>query len=514
MPPGAKLPLSTMNYLSILRITFLRPLVTWLVAGVLVVALLATFQYRAGLFELSDWVRQTDTLLAEKLAQHDAHMTALAAVIRMTPDEPSPGVQGLAEAVTAFYPRITAIATLRIGGDVAHVTAYGKSTGPASEEDRVANELPRLGKPGDTAIRPVAADHAYDIYKLVEAGRLLRLRINTTRLLDIDRIPSEYSISLSLGDAILFTRAANGTPIFSAMTSLSAGNPGQPLHVTITRGFSLGELVPLRLILPLLIGLSAIVWLLEQYRDASRERRRQEQRAALLEQEAKLAHAGRVNALGEMASGIAHELAQPVAAMLSQSQAARRALSINRNDILEQALDANIREAKRAGDILGRMRAYISGAEARIERVSLAEALADALRHVETDLAQRGIVLKASISDRPCLVAIDVISFQLVLHNLIRNAADALAGRAEPRISLTAGPEDNGAIITISDNGPGIEPAALDRIFEPFFTTKPDGMGLGLPLSARLIEKMDGTLEARNDGGACFIIRLPSGGTT
>jgi len=109
-------------------------------------------------------------------------------------------------------------------------------------------------------------------------------------------------------------------------------------------------------------------------------------------------------------------------------------------------------------------------------------------------------------------VAIEVISFQQVIHNLIRNAADVLSGRPEPLIRLTAGPDGIEATIIIADNGPDIEPAALDRIFEPFFTTKRDGMGLGLPLSARLIENMDGTLEARNDGGACFTIRLPLGG--
>lgn len=489
----------------------LLPLAAWFVAALVSVGMVAALQYRAGVTELSDWARQTDTLLAEKLAQHDAHMTALAAVIRMTPEEPSASVQGLAESVTTFYPRIIDIATIRIEGDSAHVIGYGKPDGPKAEADLAAGQLPTLGKPGETAVRPIAADHVYDIYKLVEAGRLLRLRINAGGLLGIDRIPPEYSISLSLDGVVLFNRAASGTPVLTAATGLSAGNPGQPLHLAISRGFGLGELLPLRLILPLLIGFAAMVWLLSQYLDASRERRRQERRAALLEQEARLAHAGRVNALGEMASGIAHELAQPVAAMLSQSQAARRALTIDRSDILEQALDANIREAKRAGDILGRMRAYISGAEARMEKVELAETLSDALRLVEADLAQRGIALETAISDRPCIVAIDIISFQQVIHNLIRNAADALNGRPEPRIRLVAGTGDTQAVITITDNGPGIEPAALDRIFEPFFTTKKDGMGLGLPLSARLIEKMDGTLEARNDGGAVFTIRLPLG---
>lgn len=504
-----------MRRFSISRIIPFGSLVIWLSTGVVVVALLAAFQYRSGLSELSDWTRETGTFLAEKLAQHDAHMTALAAVIRMSPAEPSASVQGLAESVTAFYPRITDIATIHVDGTSARVIAYGRPGGPVFEAEHSAGDLPVLGKSGETALRPIPEQHAYDIYKLVETGLLLRLRISAGGLLDMERIPPGYSVSLLLGDTELFTHAARATSILNVKTGLFASNPGQPLHLLISRGFSLGELLPLRLLMPLLIGAALLVWLGAQYRNASRERRRQELRATLLEQEARLAHAGRVNALGEMASGIAHELTQPIAAMLSQSQAARRALTLDRADILEQALDGNIREAKRAGDILGRMRAYISGAEARIENVALAEALNDALRLIEADLAQQGIALDVTIAQAPCVVAVDVISFQQVIHNLIRNAADAIVGQPGGRVVLTAGPEGGQAIVTIADNGPGIEPALLDRIFEPFFTTKPDGMGLGLPLCVRLIEKMDGTIEARNDaGGACFTIRLPSRGAT
>ncbi|SCB50599.1 His Kinase A (phospho-acceptor) domain-containing protein [Rhizobium miluonense] len=505
------MPLMTRHF-SFSRTISLGSFVIWLFTGALAIALLAAFQYRSGLSELSDWTRATDTFLAEKLAQHDAHMTALAAVIRMSPAEPSASVQGLAQSVTAFYPRITDIATIRIDGTTARAIAYGNPNGPVIEAGQSAGDLPILGKPGETTIRPIPERHAYDIYKLVEAGRLLRLRISAGALLGTDRIPPGYSVSLSLGDTALFTQATSGTSILDVKTSLSASNPGQPLHLLISRSFRLGELFPVSLVIPLLIGSAILVWLGVQYRNASREKRRQELRATLLEQEARLAHAGRVNALGEMASGIAHELTQPVAAMLSQSQAARRALTLDRADILEQALDANIREAKRAGDILGRMRAYISGAEARIEKMTLAEALNGALRLVETDLARQGIRLETAIAEAPCIVAIDVISFQQVIHNLIRNAADAVAGWPEARIALEARKGRGQAIIAISDNGPGIDPALLDRIFEPFFTTKPDGMGLGLPLCVRLIEKMDGTIEARNDGGACFTIRLPCGG--
>jgi len=500
------------RYFPFPRFIALGSLSIWLATAVLAVALLAAFQYRSGLAQLSDWTRGTDTFLAEKLAQHDAHMTALAAVIRMSPNEPSASVQGLGESITAFYPRVTDIATISIDGAKAHVIAYGKPQGPTVEADLSAGDLPKLGKPGETAVRPIPERHAYDIYKLVEAGRLLRLRINAAALLATDNVPPGYSVSLSLGDTVLFSRVSDRASIVDVKSSLSASNPGQPLHLSISEGFSLGELFPFSLVLPLLLGSAAAVWFGVQYRNARREKRRQERRATLLEQETRLAHAGRVNALGEMASGIAHELTQPIAAILSQSQAARRALTLDRTDILEQALDANIREAKRAGDILGRMRAYISGAEARIERVALSEALHGALRLVEADLARQAIALDVVIADAPCVVAIDLISFQQVIHNLIRNAADAVSGQPDARITLKAGPQNAQAIIVIADNGPGIDANLLDRIFEPFFTTKPDGMGLGLPLCVRLIEKVDGTIDVRNDGGAWFTIRLPAGG--
>lgn len=337
------------------------------------------------------------------------------------------------------------------------------------------------------------------------------MRIDTDAMLDMGNDGAEYSSVLSLNHTVLFETSRDTDALLTASNTLDTSNHSQPLHLTVSRGFRLNELSPPHLALPLLAALAAITWLIMRYRHASRERQSQERRAMLFEQEARLAQAGRVNAMGEMASGIAHELAQPIAAMLSQSQAAKRALAINRPDILESAVDANIRDARRAGDILARMRAYVSGAPARIEEVPLTEAITDALRLVEADLAQRGITHVVTLSDAVGTGYIDVISFQQVLHNLIRNAADAVAGRQNPKITVDARRQGDEVLITVADNGPGIDPSSLGRIFDPFFTTKTDGMGLGLPLSARLLEKMNGSIEACNDGGARFTIHLPTG---
>ncbi|WP_026283590.1 histidine kinase dimerization/phospho-acceptor domain-containing protein [Rhizobium sp. 2MFCol3.1] len=194
----------------------------------------------------------------------------------------------------------------------------------------------------------------------------MRLRIDANALLGRDIAPLNYSTKLTLNGETLAKHGPGDKTLLSATTSIAMMSHTQPLELEISRNLGIDELVPLRLAVPLIVGWAAVIWLAMSHRQTRAERRRHETKAAMLKQEAMLAHAGRVNALGEMASGIAHELAQPVTAVLSQSQAAKRALAIGRQDILAKALDANIREAKRAGDILERMRAYISGAPADI----------------------------------------------------------------------------------------------------------------------------------------------------
>jgi signal transduction histidine kinase len=480
-------------------------------ASSLSILILTAVEYWSGWQELLDSAGSIETLLAEKLAQHDAHLSALGAIIRMSAEEPSPSVQGLSENILVRYPRIVAITTFRLDAGAAQIFLYGKAGGTREESGRTLDDLPQLSNVGEITTRALPGTHAFDLFKLVEPGRILRLRIDANALLDSEKLSRDYSTRLALNNETLASNGATDTGLLSTTTGIVMTSHTQPLQLEIGRNFGISDLVPLRLAIPLMVGWAAVIWLSISYVQTQAERRLHETRAALLKQEATLAHAGRVNALGEMASGIAHELAQPVAAMLSQSQAARRALAIGRQDILEKALDANIREAKRAGDILGRMRAYISGAPADIKMVPLHEAITEAMRLVEADIDARAITLNMNVpSDLPA-VPIEVVSFQQVIHNLVRNSTDALAGCPSPRITLEARCEGDGVAIMVTDNGPGVETGSLRRIFEPFFTTKADGLGLGLPLSLRLIERMDGSLEARNDAGATFIIRLPLG---
>nr|WP_245328093.1 ATP-binding protein [Xanthobacter flavus] len=240
-----------------------------------------------------------------------------------------------------------------------------------------------------------------------------------------------------------------------------------------------------------------------------------EERSRLLERETQLAHAARVNSLGELASGIAHELTQPLTALLSQSQAALRLSGPDGDPArLSEALDANVREARRAGEILRRMRDYIARRASERVAVDVNDVVDDAATLARADLARRDITLELDL-ERPMPRAnADPVELEQVLHNLIRNAADSLQERdgREKRILIRTFDAGDMVAIRVSDTGKGIPADVMPRLFEPFFSTKSEGMGLGLSLCATLVERAGGTIEAeaKPGEGASFVISLPA----
>nr|WP_281410693.1 ATP-binding protein [Ensifer oleiphilus] len=219
--------------------------------------------------------------------------------------------------------------------------------------------------------------------------------------------------------------------------------------------------------------------------------------------------------MGELASGIAHELTQPLTAMLSRSQAALRLAGTDRPDIglISEALEVNVREAKRAGEMLRRMRDYASNRAPEPVTSAINGIVAEIAALTGADLERRGIQLKLDLTKEAPEADVDPIELEQVLHNLIRNAADALEGAQTvgPQIEIETGAVGGEAKIVVRDNGPGIAASAFPKLFHPFFTTKADGMGLGLSLCETLIQRVDGGIDAENapGGGACFTITLP-----
>jgi two-component system sensor kinase FixL len=329
------------------------------------------------------------------------------------------------------------------------------------------------------------------------------------------------------GETVLDRKAEDSGTDGSVLTqphfSKVIDSRSQPFLVDVTRPLSLsGILNAPRIGGFALVSLLVVLLLLftRQLRANARKLQKTaeeaERRAHLQEHETRLAHALRVNALGELASGIAHELTQPLTALLSQSQAALRLVSSENPDpvLLPNALSANVREAKRAGAMLKRMRDYISKREQKHVLADLNQIVADIAELVRADLEKRQTRLVLDLATPSPHAVVDPIEMEQVLHNLIRNAADALqdTGTANKSIRIETAMSESGAIVRVTDTGPGISADTLPRLFEPFFTTKTDGMGLGLALCASLIERIGGHIDGRNQisGGAAFTIALPS----
>jgi two-component system sensor kinase FixL len=224
--------------------------------------------------------------------------------------------------------------------------------------------------------------------------------------------------------------------------------------------------------------------------------------------------------MGEMAAGLAHEINQPLAAITTYAQACQRLLEKSAvpdlADIRESLAQIS-RQALRAGEVIRRLRAFVTNREVRKEPTGCNRLIEDLVALARPDLRAHDVRLKLEIEpDLPEVMA-DSIQLQQVLINLIRNAIDAtLQNQTERReIALRAVTVRDGIEISVHDQGTGVEPGALAKLFNPFFTTKPQGTGLGLAISRTIVNAHGGKLAHRPEpgGGACFYFTLPVLGT-
>jgi two-component system sensor kinase FixL len=247
-------------------------------------------------------------------------------------------------------------------------------------------------------------------------------------------------------------------------------------------------------------------------RDVS-ARERAEQR--LRELQAELVHVSRLSAMGEMASALAHELNQPLTAIMNYAQATRRlanGIDDERRAALVGLLEKTSQQASRAGQIISRLRQFVAKGETErmLEDVNAVVEEASALALIGT--AGRGIAVRRDLTPKLPPVLVDKIQIHQVITNLIRNSVDALAAVERPQILIRtrrAGPHQ--VEISVADTGPGLEPEVAARLFQPFVTTKPGGMGIGLSICRSIVEAHGGKLWASDNpgGGAVFSMSLP-----
>lgn len=233
-----------------------------------------------------------------------------------------------------------------------------------------------------------------------------------------------------------------------------------------------------------------------------------------------LAHAGRVSMMGQLATALAHELNQPLGAILRNAEAAELFLQGDTPNLDEvRAIIADIRkDDRRAGEVIDRLRTLLKRRDIESRPLSTGHLLDEVLALTRADAAARDVRLEV-LSD-PGLPPVkgDRVHLQQVLINLIINAMDALgeSGRAERQVTVSARRDGTGFVeFAVADNGRGIPPERFGRVFDPFFTTKPHGMGMGLPISRTIIEAHGGKITASNapGGGAVFRFTLPAAGS-
>jgi C4-dicarboxylate-specific signal transduction histidine kinase len=246
--------------------------------------------------------------------------------------------------------------------------------------------------------------------------------------------------------------------------------------------------------------------------DVSETRRAQE---ALHATEVALAHAARVATLGEMSASIAHEVNQPLAGIVTNGAAGLRWLDRTQPDLDEvrAAIERMIRDAKRASEVVQRLRALARKAPAERRPIDLNDVVTDSIALLQREIQNRRVVLKMELASGLPAVVADRIELQQVVINLMVNAMQAMERVTErPRLlTVRTTREKDQALLAVQDAGVGLDSASLARLFNPFFTTRPEGLGLGLSICRSIVEAHGGRIWAStNDGsGATFQFALP-----
>lgn len=254
------------------------------------------------------------------------------------------------------------------------------------------------------------------------------------------------------------------------------------------------------------------VGVMETHTDITERRQAQH---ALLEAQAELAHATRVATLGELTASIAHEVNQPLMAVVTSGEAGMRWLRRDPPDLHEVGITIEriVSEGRRASEIVKRIRSFLSKAPAQRDTLHVGTIIEEAARLVEHELNRERVALHIDVAPDLPAVSADRIQLQQVLVNLMVNAAQAMAGQAAPRRLAIQAAQSNAdfVTITVSDTGPGIDLTAIDRLFNPFYTTKPQGMGMGLAICRSTVLAHGGELTATNTpgAGASFALTLP-----
>lgn len=264
-----------------------------------------------------------------------------------------------------------------------------------------------------------------------------------------------------------------------------------------------------------MLALTALVFVsVRTERDAAESRAREHLGA--------LARAGRLDAMSMMAAGIAHQINQPLCAVSSYAQAARRILREGRSTSeLDRALERIVAGNEKASDIVRRIRTFLRSGEGERVREDARELIRDSVALLRPECRHHGVTLVTDCTDMALPIEVDAVALRQVLVNLIQNALESVqsanTGRGgQVRVAGRRLHHPERIEITVEDDGPGLPAGDRERLFEPLVTRRANGTGLGLAIARSLIEAHDGTLAAEDadSGGALMRIRLPAAAGT
>ena len=242
---------------------------------------------------------------------------------------------------------------------------------------------------------------------------------------------------------------------------------------------------------------------------------RQEAERRIQDLQAELMHTSRLSVMGQMASTMAHELNQPLTAVTNYLEAGRQLLAtgVGGPDRINEMMEKAIAQAQRAGDVIRRLRGFVTKGETERRIRNLNQLVEEALALAFVGARQRGVRASLELDQTLPPVLVDHVQIQQVVLNLVRNAVEAMeqVERRELTIGTRAIPQQGVAEVIVADTGPGVAPELAGRLFQPFVTTKATGMGLGLSICREIVEAHHGQLTTAPapSGGTVFRVTLP-----
>ncbi len=278
--------------------------------------------------------------------------------------------------------------------------------------------------------------------------------------------------------------------------------------------FTLGMNQTLDFVAPISYVITAVVItrLMAKVRKSIEDQRRAEE--TLRRSQAELAHVTRVMTMGELAASIAHEINQPLSAIVNNGSACLRWLAGDSPNLDEarEAAQRIVRDGNRAGDVITRIRSFLRKTDTEKGRLDMNQIIQEVLILSRDEAVRRGVALRLELAEAVPPVFGDRIQLQQVILNLVMNGIEAMAsvtGRPREVLISSCRHESDKVLVAVQDSGVGIGEQSLDKIFDAFYTTKPQGMGMGLAISRSIIEDHGGRLWAEANGsGATFQFTL------